>query len=71
MEMKKERIEIFSDGVFAITITIMVLELKVPHKADLSVLKGISPIFLCYVLSSINMGIFLKQSSPFSGGGIY
>ena len=52
--------------------TIKVLELKVPHKADLSVLKGISPIFFCYVLSSINMGIFLKpSSSPFSGSGIY
>ena len=58
MEMKKGRIEIFSDGVFAITITIMVLELKVPHEADLSFLKGISPIFLSYVLSFINVGIF-------------
>ena len=58
MEMKKERIEIFSDGVFAITITIMVLELKVPHEVDLSVLKAISPIFLSYVLSFINVGIF-------------
>ena len=58
MEMKKERIEIFSDGVFAITITIMVLELKVPHEADLSVLKAILPIFLSYVLSFINVGIF-------------
>ena len=56
--MKKGRIEIFSDGVFAITITIMVLELKVPHEADLSVLKSISPIFLSYVLSFINVGIF-------------
>ena len=60
MEMKKGRIEIFSDGVFAITITIMVLELKVPHEADLSVLKGISPIFLSYVLSFINVGIFMN-----------
>ena len=58
MEMKKGRIEIFSDGIFAITITIMVLELKVPHDADLSVLKGLSPIFLSYVLSFINVGIF-------------
>ena len=58
MEMKKERIEIFSDGIFAITITIMVLELKVPHEADLSVLKNLSPIFLSYVLSFINVGIF-------------
>ena len=58
MEMKKGRIEIFSDGVFAITITIMVLELKVPHEADLSVLKDILPIFLSYVLSFINVGIF-------------
>ena len=39
----------------------MVLELKVLHEADLSVLKGIPPIFLCYVLSSINMGIFLNH----------
>jgi len=58
MEMKKGRIEIFSDGVFAITITIMVLELKVPHEADLSVLKALLPIFLSYVLSFINVGIF-------------
>lgn len=56
--MKKERIEIFSDGIFAITITIMVLELKVPHEASLSVLKNLSPIFLSYVLSFINVGIF-------------
>jgi len=58
MEMKKGRIEIFSDGVFAITITIMVLELKVPHEADLSVLKALLPIFLSYILSFINVGIF-------------
>ena len=58
MEMKKGRIEIFSDGVFAITITIMVLELKVPHEADLSVLKALLPIFSSYVLSFINVGIF-------------
>ncbi len=58
MEMKKGRIEIFSDGVFAITITIMVLELKVPHEAGLSGLKALLPIFLSYVLSFINVGIF-------------
>lgn len=58
MEMKKGRIEIFSDGVFAITITIMVLELKVPHEAGLSGLKALLPIFLSYILSFINVGIF-------------
>ena len=58
MQMEKGRIEIFSDGIFAITITIMVLELKVPQAADLSVLKKLSPVFFSYVLSFINVGIF-------------
>lgn len=58
MQMEKGRIEIFSDGIFAITITIMVLELKVPHAADLSVLKKLSPVFFSYILSFINVGIF-------------
>ena len=58
MQMEKGRIEIFSDGIFAITITIMVLELKIPHEADLSALKTLSPVFFSYVLSFINVGIF-------------
>ena len=49
--MGKGRLEAFSDGVIAIIITIMVLELKVPHSADLSALWDLGPIFLSYVLS--------------------
>ncbi len=56
--MKKGRVEAFSDGVMAIIITIMVLELKVPHGAGLEELKGISTVFLCYVLSFLYVGIY-------------
>jgi uncharacterized membrane protein len=56
--MTSERIAAFSDGVIAILITIMVLELKVPHSADLSALSGLVPIFLTYVLSFIVLGIY-------------
>ena len=56
--MTKGRLEAFSDGVFAIIITIMVLELKVPHGADFASLKPLLPIFLSYVLSFINVGIY-------------
>ncbi len=56
--MTKGRIEAFSDGVIAIIITIMVLELKVPHGGDLSVLQPLLPIFLSYVLSFANVGIY-------------
>jgi uncharacterized membrane protein len=56
--MTSERIAAFSDGVFAIIITIMVLELKVPHGADLQALSGLLPIFLTYVLSFILLGIY-------------
>ena len=56
--MTSERIAAFSDGVFAIIITIMVLELKVPHGADLGALSGLLPIFLTYVLSFIVLGIY-------------
>ena len=56
--MTKTRIEAFSDGVIAIIITIMVLELKVPHGDDLATLKELLPIFLCYVLSFANVGIY-------------
>jgi uncharacterized membrane protein len=50
--------EAFSDGVLAIVITIMVLELKIPHSAELSVLKPLVPVFLSYLLSFINIGIY-------------
>ena len=49
--MESNRLEAFSDGVLAIIITIMVLELKVPHGADLAALKPLLPVFLSYVLS--------------------
>ena len=56
--MNKERLNAFSDGVIAIIITIMVLELKVPHGADWQSLAGLLPIFLSYVLSFIFVGIY-------------
>ncbi|PTS88453.1 MULTISPECIES: TMEM175 family protein [unclassified Caulobacter] len=56
--MGKGRLEAFSDGVLAIAITIMVLELKVPHQADLAALWPILPVFLSYVLSFIYVGIY-------------
>lgn len=56
--MGKGRFEAFSDGVLAIIITIMVLELKVPHGAELAVLKPMVPVFLSYVLSFIYVGIY-------------
>ncbi|WP_428717447.1 TMEM175 family protein [Undibacterium curvum] len=56
--MGKTRLEAFSDGVIAILITIMVLEMKVPHGADLSALMPVLPVFLSYVLSFIYVGIY-------------
>jgi uncharacterized membrane protein len=56
--MGKNRLEAFSDGVIAIIITIMVLELKVPHGAELSDLLELTPVFLSYVLSFTNIGIY-------------
>ncbi len=56
--MGKGRLEAFSDGVMAIIITIMVLELKVPHGADFSVLRPLIPVFLSYVLSFLYIGIY-------------
>jgi uncharacterized membrane protein len=56
--MGKTRLEAFSDGVIAIIITIMVLELKVPHGADFDALKTLLPVFLSYVLSFIYIGIY-------------
>ena len=56
--MGKTRLETFSDGVIAIIITIMVLELKVPHGADITTLLPLIPVFLSYVLSFIYVGIY-------------
>jgi uncharacterized membrane protein len=56
--MGKGRLEAFSDGVMAIIITIMVLELKVPHEAGLAALRPLIPVFLSYVLSFIYLGIY-------------
>jgi uncharacterized membrane protein len=56
--MGKNRLEAFSDGVLAIIITIMVLELEVPHGAELSDLQVLLPVFLSYVLSFIYVGIY-------------
>jgi uncharacterized membrane protein len=73
--MQKNRLEAFSDGVLAIIITIMVLELKVPHEADLAALKPLVPIFFSYVLSFIYVGIYwnnhhhmLHSTKEVSGG---
>ncbi len=56
--MGTERMQAFSDGVIAIIITIMVLEMKVPHGDSLSSLNSILPVFLSYILSFINIGIY-------------
>ena len=56
--MGKGRLEAFSDGVIAIIITIMVLELHVPHGADLQALLPLLPVFLAYVLSFVYVGIY-------------
>jgi uncharacterized membrane protein len=74
--MGKSRLEAFSDGVLAIIITIMVLELKVPHGAALENLWELLPIFLSYVLSFIYIGIYwnnhhhLLQTVKKVSGGI-
>jgi len=56
--MKKGRLEAFSDGVIAILITIMVLELKIPHGTDLEALRPLLPVFLTYVLSFVYLAIY-------------
>lgn len=56
--MEKGRLEAFSDGVIAVIITIMVLELHVPHGGQLSDLTPLFPKFFCYVLSFINVGLY-------------
>lgn len=56
--MHKTRLEAFSDGVIAIIITIMVLELKVPHGDDISAIFALLPVFLSYVLGFVYVGIY-------------
>lgn len=56
--MGKGRLEAFSDGVIAILITIMVLEMKVPHGTDFAALRPVLPVFLTYVLSYVYLGIY-------------
>ena len=76
--MGKSRLEAFSDGVLAIIITIMVLELKVPHGADFEALTPLMPVFLSYVLSFIYVGIYwnnhhhlLHAAQRVSGGVLW
>jgi uncharacterized membrane protein len=73
--MGKNRLEAFSDGVLAIIITIMVLELKVPYGVQLAALKPLLPVFLSYLLSFIYLGIYwnnhhhmLNTTKHVSGG---
>jgi uncharacterized membrane protein len=73
--LETNRLEAFSDGVMAIIITIMVLELKVPHGADFATLSPLLPVFLSYVLSFIYVGIYwnnhhhlFKAAKRVSGG---
>ena len=56
--MSKTRMEMFSDAVLAIIITIMVLEIKVPHDAELAALRPLIPVFLSYTLSFLYLGIY-------------
>jgi TMEM175 potassium channel family protein len=56
--MPKSRLEAFSDGVIAVIITIMVLEMKSPHGADLAALAPLWPVFLAYLLSYVYVGIY-------------
>ncbi|MCV2421258.1 TMEM175 family protein [Paucibacter sp. DJ2R-2] len=76
--MHKTRLEAFSDGVLAIIITIMVLELKVPHGEDLATLLPLAPVFLSYVLSFVYVGIYwnnhhhmLHAARQVSGGVLW
>ncbi len=76
--MGKNRMEAFSDGVLAIIITIMVLEMKVPHGEELATLAPLVPVFLSYVLSFVYLGIYwnnhhhlLHATRQVSGGTLW
>jgi uncharacterized membrane protein len=73
--MTPGRLEAFSDAVIAIAITIMVLELRVPHRATLHALRPLVPVFLSYVLSFVYLGIYwnnhhhlIKRTNEVTGG---
>ena len=74
--METNRLEAISDGVFAVIITLMVLEMKVPHGSDLHALEPVLPVFLTYVLSFIYLGIYwnnhhhLLRAAPCINGAI-
>ena len=63
--VEKDRLAAFSDGVIAVIITIMVLELKVPQGASLSVLAGAAPVFLSYLLSFVDVAIYWNNHHHF------
>ena len=76
--MHKGRLEAFSDGVIAIIITIMVLELKVPHTTDFAGLQPLLPVFVSYLLSFIYVGIYwnnhhhlLQAAQKVSGASLW
>jgi len=76
--MGKGRLEAFSDGVIAVIITIMVLEMKVPHGTDVAALLPLIPVFLTYVLSFVFVGIYwnnhhhmLHAVQHVTGGGLW
>jgi uncharacterized membrane protein len=63
--LEKDRLLAFSDGVIAIIITIMVLELKVPHEPNLTALAAVAPVFLSYVLSFLYLAIYWNNHHHF------
>jgi uncharacterized membrane protein len=63
--LEKDRLLTFSDGVIAIIITIMVLELKVPHEPSLAALAALAPVFLSYVLSFLYLAIYWSNHHHF------
>jgi uncharacterized membrane protein len=76
--MSKGRLEAFSDGVIAILITIMVLELRVPHGSDWAALAPLTPVFLTYILSFVYVGIYwnnhhhmLQLATHINGGVLW
>src|SRR5579862_9132094 len=76
--MNKARLEAFSDGVLAVIITIMVLDLRIPHGQNLAALKPLLPVFFCYVVSFIYVGIYwnnhhhlLHATKRISGGVLW
>jgi len=76
--MNKARLEAFSDGVLAIVLTVMVLDLHIPRGEELSALRPVFPVFLCYVLSFTYIGIYwnnhhhlLHAATRVSGGVLW